>query len=339
MRANKKHDAGIVSIMVTMVMIIVISLIVLGLAEISRTEQRNTTDDQLSVQAYYAAESGVSDALAAINSSVPAGQPIPPKPTCSSSNPPYNFSGVVNSAYNVSYTCITVNPTPTTLTETIKTSSTVIPLTAASTINSLTLDWEIASGALGAGTCNTPPGTFPTASSWNCNFPILRVDLLNANGSLSRANWSNNTATMFFVPTMGSSSPASLSSRGGIFATKCTPTDCTATINLAPGGTSYYMRVTGIYKTDSKLTITAGGTQFVDTQVVIDSTGKAQDILRRIQVAVDLTDANTYLAPSSALVTEDSICKQFGVAPGYFSISNPNMNNSGSGGDTLCQVH
>jgi hypothetical protein len=71
-----------------------------------------------------------------------------------------------------------------------------------------------------------------------------------------------------------------------------------------------------------------------------------QDILRRIQVAVDLTDSNKFEVPSGALITEDSVCKQFAVAPVavapgiiYVSGSNPNMNNSGSDSDVLCQPH
>src|SRR5580704_6402782 len=120
MKLNNKHEAGIVSIMVTMVMLIVISLIVLGFAEISRTEQRNTTDAQLSVSAYYGAESGINDALAVISAYYPPGQQIPVKPDCNVDNnlaDPYHWlNGIVNNNDKVSYTCLTVNPTPITLT-------------------------------------------------------------------------------------------------------------------------------------------------------------------------------------------------------------------------------
>ena len=341
MTVNKKNEVGIVSIMVTMVMLIVISLIVLGFAEISRNDQRNSTDVQLSTEAYYAAESGVNDALAAI---INNGQPVQSKLNCNN-NAFYDFNGttsVINITDNVSYTCLTINPAPTTLYYTANTASTVIPLTSTTAFNNLTLDWGVANGSSGTSTCNGSTVSFPPVSSWtNCNFPILRVDLLNANGQLARGgpnDWSNDTSTMYFVPntSVGASQPASLSSRGSVFSAHCSQTDCLDTINLGPGGTSYYMRVTTIYKTDSKLTVTAGGTQFYGTQVIIDSTGKAQDILRRIEVAVDLTDSDTYEIPSGALITEDSVCKQFGVATNYFNISNPSMNNSGSGGDPLC---
>jgi hypothetical protein len=96
------------------------------------------------------------------------------------------------------------------------------------------------------------------------------------------------------------------------------------------------MRVTAIYKTSPTLTITAGGgNMFENAQATIDSTGKAQAILRRILVAVDLTDANTYAIPSGALITEDSVCKQFGVTPNYFSVNNSGIT-GGGGNDQLC---
>ena len=361
MKLNKKHESGIVSIMVTMVMLIVISLIVLGFAEISRTEQRNTTDAQLSVSAYYGAESGINDALAVISAYYPPGQQIPVKPDCNVDNnlaDPYHWlNGTVNNNDKVSYTCLTVNPTPITLTYSAKTSSTVIPLTSTTPFSSLNLDWGIASNSSGPNPnfCNTPPGTFPPANTWgNCYFPVLRVDLLNANGQLARGganDWSNDTSTMFLVPstTIAQSQQASMSSHIGVYGVSCSSTDCRENINLniAPnvnssGGDSYYMRVTTLYRTNSKLTISANNNvNFTGSQVIIDSTGKAQDILRRIEVAVDLTGSNAYEVPSGALITEDSVCKKFGVATGIFGVnSDPNMNNAaGSDGDYLCQPH
>jgi hypothetical protein len=86
------------------------------------------------------------------------------------------------------------------------------------------------------------------------------------------------------------------------------------------------MRVTTLYQTSSVLTVSAGGTKFDDAQAAIDSTGEAQNVLRRVLVAVDLTDANDYQVPSGAIITRDSICKRFEVTPGtpgYFSVSVP----------------
>jgi len=58
----QRNQSGMVSIMVTMILMIVMSLIVVGFAQVSRRNQRVALDRQLSTQAFYAAESGVNDA-------------------------------------------------------------------------------------------------------------------------------------------------------------------------------------------------------------------------------------------------------------------------------------
>jgi Tfp pilus assembly protein PilX len=63
---RQSSQSGMIAILVTLLMMIIISLLVLGFAQVSRHEQGNTTNTQLSTQAYYAAESGINDAGAAI---------------------------------------------------------------------------------------------------------------------------------------------------------------------------------------------------------------------------------------------------------------------------------
>jgi hypothetical protein len=206
-------------------------------------------------------------------------------------------------------------------------------------VKELTLNWGIGNGFSGAGTCPATAGQFPPSGNWNCNFPVLRVDLVmavNAGGSsvLSRTARSGITDTMFFMPTTtgtSSTDTAIFSPPGGsIYAANCSSSTCTGNINNL-GSTAYYMRVTALYVKNAPLVITNSSSQpFLNAQAIIDATGQAQDVLRRVVVAVDLTDANAYTIPSGALITENSVCKQFGVAPitepywpsGYFSSTN-----------------
>lgn len=345
-----RREAGVVSIMVTMVMIIVISLLILGFAEISRNEQRNTLDDQLSAQAYYAAESGVNDARAAMGAFVTAGNRIPRKTACGNDSN-YTLNNTLNATFNVSYTCVLIEPTPTTLNYTVGTTSTVVPIitddgsASPPAVGTLNLRWKVGAGLSStiAG-CLTPLQlrTWQVASgagAWSCHYPVLRVDLLNANGVLSRANWQASTATIFFVPlAVGPGSNGLPSDRGAVRGALCSnfTNDCNAAIT-GLGGTSYYMRVTTLYQTNSPLQITnTAGNPFFNGQATIDATGKAQDVLRRILVAVDLTDANEFKLPTAALVTNDSVCKRFGVTNGYFQVFDNNLN-AGGGGNSLCQ--
>lgn len=59
---------------------------------------------------------------------------------------------------------------------------------------------------------------------------------------------------------------------------------------------------------------------FVGAQVMVDATGKAQDVLRRVQVRLPLASSSTSVGQSSlsdyAIQTSGSICKKFSVAPG-----------------------
>ncbi len=61
-----RNQSGIVAFTVTLIMIIVIAMITIAMAQISRREQRQVLDKELSSQAYYAAESGINDTKNAI---------------------------------------------------------------------------------------------------------------------------------------------------------------------------------------------------------------------------------------------------------------------------------
>jgi Tfp pilus assembly protein PilX len=335
-------EAGIVSIVVTMVMIVVISLIVLGVAEISRNEQRTSLDQHLSTQAYYAAEAGVNDVRGIMNSLVSSGATVQNKTICGNQGS-YTLNSTVNAANNVAYTCVLVNANPTSLVYTVGYTSTVIPLnTNGAPVGNLTLAWKVPTGAVstpvGCYTNAGQLGTFPVATGagqWGCAYPVVRVDLVNAGAGLVRANWLSHTITAFFVPFNSAVIPNTTTpvARGAVVGAQCNATNCTAVIG-GLAGSNYYMRVTTLYRTNSVLTITAGGNPLFNAQATIDSTGKAQDVLRRIVVAVDLTDANAHKIPSAAIITRDSICKRFGVTPGSFNVYD-NLT-AGGGGNPLC---
>jgi hypothetical protein len=92
-------------------------------------------------------------------------------------------------------------------------------------------------------------------------------------------------------------------------------------------GCKLYARLSMMYQDSSGLTIEGGdathpfnyltetgGVQFVGGQALIDSTGQAQDELRRIQVRIPLnTSANTL--PAYGLQTTQTICKQLSDGP------------------------
>lgn len=76
-----------------------------------------------------------------------------------------------------------------------------------------------------------------------------------------------------------------------------------------------YLRVTPFYQsTHFRVTLSSGtgGVAFRGVQPEIDSTGRANDLFRRVKTRVELSDAN-YPYPDAAIDTTGNLCKDFSV--------------------------
>lgn len=333
----RSSEAGMASIVITMVTMVVISLIVLGFATISRREQSNTLDQQLSTQAFYAAESGVEDAHNVINAAIKAGKDIPGKTDCSSNtddasyspNYPVGSGTVLDAAHNVSYSCLLVNPTPSSLVYNgLGSNSVVAPLNASQEINNVTLTWTPPSGSSGSpSSCPSAAGQFGLQSKWNCNYALLRVDLVPTDGALTESGLASSTLTVYFEPTnkaaSGQISYAGNAGGPNVVAANCglsSYTQCTAKIVGLSGHRDFSVRVSSMYEPVDTLTIAPdhGGVPIPvsGAQVLVDVTGKANDVLRRIQVR--LSSGGT--PPTDAIESNGSLCKRFETDSGYFAI-------------------
>src|SRR5688572_21036006 len=114
---TRLKEKGLVSITVTMILMIVLSLIVLGFAQVARRNQRQALDQQLSTQAFYAAESAINDVRNLVKAAG-AGASVPAKTACPSGGGGgfYNsLNSTVNGSIGASYTCLLVNPAPSSL--------------------------------------------------------------------------------------------------------------------------------------------------------------------------------------------------------------------------------
>jgi hypothetical protein len=346
----RNSEQGMVAIVTTMVLMVVISLIVLGFAQISRRNQRESLDRQMSTQAFYAAESGVNDARKIIQTALDAGQPVQDKVDCTGSGTAGFYSGlnpIIDAAHGVSYSCLTVDPAPKTLRYSdIGTTSTVVPLISfdGTAISSLKLDWQSKSTS-GNPTVGCPTATaniFSPAASWSCGYGVLRFDLVPTAGALNIDSLDNSTMTTFAVPfsTGGTGSilyavPASnTNNRVGV---SCTNTSCSLTIT-GLSQNNYHLRVSSIYK-DVALQITAsspsgGQIRIAGSQAVIDSTGKAQDVLRRIQVNLPYRETSENQNSDYAIEMQGSLCKRYAVSQGFLSIDGSGVTSS----NPLCQT-
>lgn len=310
-RSARHSQHGVVSITMTIIMIAILGLIVLAISQIARREQSSSLNAQLGTQAYYAAESGVNDAIVQINKDLKNNVPITTDNDCHGANDGVQLGDPAN---NVAYTCVMVDPTPDNLKATLGSASSVLELKPATgSLGTIELTWHPNSTAPGANLAMCPTGTnnvFSPKSIWKCPNGVLRYDITDVDSG-SRADLINNTGTGFLVPSRGgvTSTPINWRTHGATQSVACNSADfsCTAQISGLGSGT-YFIRLNTIYVENVGLTITqTSGGKFADAQVQIDATGKAQDVLRRIRVAIDLTHPES---TADAAVVAGSIDKK-----------------------------
>jgi len=347
----RQSERGMISILTVMILIIVISLIVLGFAQLSRRTQRESLDRQLSTQAFYAAESGINDARDLIASAVNAGNAVSDKDGCTDNGTGGFYASlnpVIDAARGVKYSCLLVDTSPTKLSYSdVGSTSTIVPMTSAdgSNFSKITLNWQskLTTGTPTAGCPTTTNAVFSAASSWTCGYGVVRFDLVpTSGGGLTSDSLRDDTMTTFAVPfaSGGATSvgyAASTANTNNVLGVKCNNTGCSLDIT-GLGTNEYFMRITSLYQ-DVTMQISAtngsgGAIEMQGAQAIIDSTGKAQDVLRRIQVNVPLRSTSKNLLSDYAIQSTDSICKRYSVLNGYFD-----SNVTGVVGSTnrLCQ--
>ena len=345
----QNSQRGTISIMTTMVLMLVISLIVLGFAQISRQTQRESLDRQLSSQAFYAAESGVNDARNLIRNAIDNGTAVPDKTGCTD-NGTGNFYGSLNpdidTARGVSYSCLLVDPAPKELNYSdINTTSTIIPMISGTGANFNTIQLTVLPKGTGTPTTGCPTSTanaLKDTPSWTCGYGLLRFDLVpTAGNALTADSLRNGTMTTFAVPFSSGGATtipfvAGTGNTNNLVGMKCTNASCTLTIS-GLSQNSYFMRVTSLYKGVAlKVTGTlagGGAAKIAGAQAKIDATGRAQDVLRRIQVNVPLRSDSKNQLSDYAIQSTDSICKRYSVMDGYYDSGTADVTSS----NRLCQ--
>ena len=335
------NQRGMISIMTTMILMIVISLIVLGFAQQARRNQRSTLDRQLSTQAFYAAESGVNDAAEVIKNATLA--QLSDKTTCSDKGTANVYASLVDNnsidaAHGVSYTCVLIDPSPNELSyDSVSTTGTVVPMFsgtggAFSTVN---LEWK---SKTGSGTPTTGcPATYTQTSllftrttSWTCGYGVMRIDLVPVSGNNTVDSYQAAARTVFAVPVTGGTATYGYGEGNKVIGVTCTDTSCRLTLTGLTDS-QYYLRLISLYQ-DASMTVTSS-LGLKGAQIKIDSTGKAQDVLRRIQVRLPLsTTGSQNQLPDNALQSTDSICKRFSAMDNYL-----NLSNTVDGDNELCQ--
>ncbi len=224
----------------------------------------------------------------------------------------------------------------------------VAPNGSPDTITSITIEWMHQGSSYSGGEPSSlsPPtavtGTsLPTQGSWNPNSPaMLRVQAVlppNANSVATAELDSSVASTVFLRPTMvsaaagapiptfalpGSRATSAQAQTTTPYAVACSNAGyqagdyaCKVTLTVPPvptESTVAFLRVTSLYR-DTSFRVTVAGKanpalQFDGVQPVVDSTGRASNMFRRISSRLDLSPA---ILPPAAIDITGSICKDF----------------------------
>ncbi len=349
----KRNTSGFISIFTALMLMGILALLVAGYAFTSRQAQRRTLDDQLSTQAFYAAESGVNEAIEVLRD---PNNTITTKDECDGG--PFSYD--VDSSANLTYTCLLIE---TDVQDYVNDNvpvaglgeAAVVPIEASAAPLYLDVEWDSTLGSNVGVNPNSYTSGSPTLTpdtTWGDGIGMVRLDLIPTDAVTDRGSIVTNSYTQFLYPSADASftEPAdygilnTATYQGGTAVSRCTTTlpapeyRCSVRLRIMNLGgapvtrTSYYLRLQSYYnavkvrvtpRTSANATVT-----LANLQAIIDSTGRAGDVFRRIQVRVPITNILGLHTPY-ALTTTDSICKRLVAAPpdasgaGGTSVSTP----------------
>lgn len=215
-------------------------------------------------------------------------------------------------------------------------SPTLVPLRAKESFNRVVISW---SQSKTGGPVNLPANGSkalpPVGASWPETRPaLLRAQLINGKGNfyLSDFDKSGFSNTLFLYP-----SPTGLQTADFVVDNRRSPSGgsepqlidckdqvasgeyaCRVEINMAPaiagGNQAAFLSLAALYHaTDFKIQLMNGSTDvlFEGVQPEVDSTGRANDLFRRVVSRIELNDTFNY--PLAAIETPGNLCKNFSV--------------------------
>lgn len=340
----KHNQDGFASIVIALVLILVLSLLTVGFAQLARREQQTALDKQLAGQAYYAAESGINDAVLGIQGNTKAGIP----PTITSGTPNVNTNNCLNApfitngasslsnTYGVSYSCVLVNLQPPSIQydNVGPGSDRYLSFTTTSTgaTSDFTVQWVSTDGQTNYP--NDPSTGFQPAGSWN-HGPVLQVSITPLTNT-SRQALTTNTMTAVLYPAQHGTNAASYSSytlspyaassvvsnEGKVISGRCSTAtagyQCQATISGVPGGTGpFLIHLYNMPYDTANVNINGQSAgvpiKFIDGQAIVDSTGKDKNVSKRLLVHIPINP--DYPVPNFS-VEGQSVCKRFDTLGG-----------------------
>lgn len=328
----KHNQSGMAAITVTLIILGIVTLITVGFATLMRREQRQALDQQLSTQAFYAAESAVNVTRDYIDN-VPDPNTLTDVEDCD--DMPDDIRAESNLGANASFTCVLMDVTPDELQSEFgpdKSWIVRVQTKNGQPIDNLEISWQT------PGTTNFALPEWSNThlllpeNKWKVNDEpvtgLLRMMLIP--GTADRNQLITNTYHAFLYPNASNAAPTRVSvpatpgatDQGRFLNGNCTsgrePRSCTVRLENLNSNT-YYLRLKAIYNPVSVSVRSFNDDnerqELRNGQAKIDATGKAADVVRRIQVNVPLATAG-FTYPEYAVETFSTLCKRFIVWPG-----------------------
>jgi len=303
--------------MITVIFVsIVLTILVTSFIRITVNERRESTDNDLTTRAFYAAEAGVQDAVAAIKKGS-----LKNEKECTPTGGP--GSGKLADNLDTEYTCQIVEMSPSDYQADLAKNQTVmLHLNVGKPINKLEFKWHLVDKNQFA-LRKSSDDTLPQESAWRSKgkpFPaMLQVEVIELPKSgVSRDNIKN--FMKFISPANGGAGGSAYNlADGSILAANCDPKASTGTYACVYNLTGwdvdakdYYVRVTALYRSTQLKIQAYNGAEavpLIGVQAAVDVTGRAGDVYRRVKTRVDLSPPS--LLPNYAIISGKGICKNF----------------------------
>lgn len=348
MQQSQHKEAGVVSLFTVIFFTILLSILTIGFVRIMISERRQSTDEDLTTRAYYAAESGIEDMKRAIAQYYPnaADQAKLNATTCDA---PVGYSNVISSALKTGYSCKLLNLNPPDIEATLPGNNTSMEWAIRSQndvpFDTLRISWHSLSDDIDGSNVAFRPAndtTNPTYGNWNSggasaqSFPaMLRMQMFGfpKSGTFGKAEIDALNRVGFLSPTDANPPTnvpiGNLDANTTPYSVSCTTDSsvyggyaCQAKVNIASlnvNGNYLFLRLKGLYDpngTKVKVELLNGinvvNTQ--DAQVQADVTGYAGDTFRRVQARLSLPNTiDTSLLPEFAVESGSDICKHFEI--------------------------
>lgn len=332
---GKTHNQqGFASIAVALTLIIILGLLTTGFAQLARHEQQTALDKQLAVQAFDAAESGINDAVRAIEA-----HQVP-----SNTNPdncytlPGGASPTISAANTVSYSCVLIDMQPPSLeySGVDPDEGRSVSFSTSNTLSELTVSWGSSSGrnAFRSGF------GFPPRGGWS--FPAVLQFSITPLTALDRTSLINNTFNTYMYPMSGGANTVNYgSAQGQVIAGACdTATSAKYPCSVTITGLSADRYVVHLidYYDSSNITISGedasgAAVDFINGQAQVDVTGKAKDVLKRLRVRIPLNQPGRL--PDYAVESQD-FCKRQQTEPSTTTYVGLNRNPASASNDPSC---